>query len=53
MQRKKVAETPKFLGKCALVWHTCSVSHDPEGSRLCPQGTILCFSLMLSSFDTL
>ena len=40
-------------GRCALAWHTCHVSDDPEGSKLCPQGTILCFSLMPSSSDTL
>ena len=46
-------ETPNFQGRCALVWHTCYVSDDPEGSKLCPQGTIFCFRLMPSSSDTL
>ena len=33
--------------------YTCHASDDPEGSKLCPQDTILCFSLMPSSSDTL
>ena len=34
------AETPNFQGKYALVWHSCNVSDDREGSKMCPQGTI-------------
>ena len=47
------AETPNFQGKYALVWHTCNVSDDPEGSKLCPQGTIFFFRLVPSSSETL
>ena len=31
----------------------CHVSDDPEGSKLCPQGTFPFFSLMPSGPDTL
>ena len=48
-----VAEIPNLQGRCTLVWHTCYVSDDPEGSKLSPQGTISFFSLMPSSSDTL
>ena len=49
----EIAETPNLQGKCALVWNTYHVSDDPEGSRLCPQGTISFFSPMPSSSDAL
>ena len=49
----EVAETPNLQGTCALVWHTYHVSDDPKGSKYCPQGTILFFSLMPCSSDTL
>ena len=50
---KKVAETRNFQGRCTPVGYTCHVSDDPIGSKLCPQGTISFFSLMLSSSETL
>ena len=43
---EEVAENPNLWGRCALVWYKCHVSNDPEGSKLCPQGTISFFSLM-------
>ena len=48
-----MAETPNLQGTCALVWHTYHVSDDPKGSKYCPQGAILFFSLMPCSSDTL
>ena len=50
---KMVAETRNFQGRCTPVGYTCHVSDDPEGSKLCPQGTISFSSLMPSSSDTL
>ena len=50
---KKVVETRNFQGRCTLVGYTCHVSDDPEGSKLCPQGTISFSSLMPSSSATL
>ena len=50
---KKVAETRNFQSRCTPVGYTCHVSDDPEGSKLCPQGTISFSSLMPSSSDTL
>ena len=41
-----VAETRNLQGRCTLVRRMCHVSGDPEGSKLCPQGTIPFFSLM-------
>ena len=35
-----------------MVRRTCPVSDDPEGSKLCPQGTFPFSSLMPSSSDT-
>ena len=37
---------------CTMVRRTCPVSDDPEGSKLCPQGTFPFSSLMPSSSDT-
>ena len=48
-----VAETQNLQGRCTLVGRMCHVSDDPVGSKLCPQGTFLFFSLMPSSSDTL
>ena len=50
---RNIAEIWNFQGRCTSVWYTCHVSDDPEGSKLCPQGTIAFFSLMPSSSDTL
>ena len=50
---RKVTETRNFQGRCNPVGYTCHVSDDPEGSKLCPQGTISFSSLMPSSSDTL
>ena len=50
---RKVTETPNFQGRCTPVWYTSHVSDDSIGSKLCPQGTILFFSLMPSSSETL
>ena len=50
---KKVAETRNFQGRCTPMGYTCHVSDDPEGSKLCPQGTFPFFSLMPSGSDTL
>ena len=50
---KMVAETRNFQGRCTPVGYTCHVSDDPEGSKLCPQGTISFSSLMPSSSETL
>ena len=50
---RKVAETRNFQGRCTPGGYTCHVSDDPEGSKLCPQGTFPFFSLMPSSSDTL
>ena len=50
---KKVVETRNFQSRCTPVGYTCHVSDDPEGSKLCPQGTISFSSLMPSSSDTL
>ena len=50
---KMVAETRNFQGRCTPVGYTCHVSDDPEGSKLCPQGTISFSSLMASSSETL
>ena len=50
---RKVSETRNFQSRCIPVGYTCHVSHDPEGSKLCPQGTISFSSLMPSSSDTL
>ena len=36
-----------------MVRRTCPVSDDPDGSKLCPQGTISFFSLMPSSSEAL
>ena len=49
----EVAETPNLQGTCALVWHTYHVSDYLKGSKHCPQGAILFFSLMPCSSDTL
>ena len=49
----EIAETPNLQGTCALVWNTCHVSDDPEGSKLCPQGAISFFSPMPSTSDAL
>ena len=46
---RKVAETRNFQGRCTPVGYMCHVSDDPEGSKLCPQGTFPFFSLMPSS----
>ena len=50
---RKVAETRNFQGRCTLTWYTCHVSDDPEGSKLCPQGTFPFSSLRPSSSETL
>ena len=50
---KMVAETRNFLGRCTPVGYTCHVSDDPEGSKLCPQGTFPFSSLKPSSSETL
>ena len=50
---KKVVETRNFQGRWTPVGYTCHVSDDPEGSKLCPQGTISFSSLMPSSSDIL
>ena len=50
---RKVAETRNLQGRCTPVGYTCHVSDDPEGSKLCPQGTFPFSSLMPSSSDTL
>ena len=50
---RNIAETRNLQGTCTQVWYTCHVSDDPEGSKLCPQGTISFFSLMPSSSETL
>ena len=50
---KMVAETRNFQGRCTPVGYTCHVSDDPEGSKLCPQGTISFSSLMPFSSETL
>ena len=50
---KMVAETRNFQGRCTPVGYTCHVSDDPEGSKLCPQGTFPFSSLRPSSSDTL
>ena len=49
---KKVAETRNFQSRCTPEGYTCHVSDDSIGSKLCPQGTILIFSLMPSSSET-
>ena len=36
-----------------MIRRTCPVSDDPDGSKLCPQGTISFFSLMPSSSEAL
>ena len=41
---RKVTETRNFQGRCTPVGYTCHVSDDPEGSKLCPQGTFPFFS---------
>ena len=33
---EEVVEISNLRGRCALVWHTCHVSDDPEGTKLCP-----------------
>ena len=48
-----VAGTQNLQDRCTLVWRMCHVSDDPDGSKLCPQGTFPFFSLMPSSSDTL
>ena len=48
-----VGKTWNFQGMCVMVWRTCPVSDDPEGLKLCPQGTISFSSLMPSISDTL
>ena len=48
-----VAETWNLQGRCTLVLRMCHVSDDPDGSKLCPQGTIPFFNIMPSSSDTL
>ena len=50
---RNIAETRNFQGRCTLTWYTCHVSDDPEGSKLCPQGTFPFCSLMPSSSETL
>ena len=50
---KKVAETRNFQSRCIPGGYTCHVSDDPEGSKLCPQGTFPFSSLRPSSSDTL
>ena len=50
---RKVAETRNFQGRCTPVGYTCHVSDDPEGSKLCPQGTFPFSSLRPSSSETL
>ena len=50
---RNIPETQNFQGRCTLTWYTCHVSHDPERSILCPQGTFPFSSLMPSSSDTL
>ena len=50
---RKVAETRNFQGRCTPVGYTCHVSDDPEGSKLCPQGTFPFSSFRPSSSDTL
>ena len=48
-----VGKTLNFQGMCTMVRRTCPVGDDPEGSKLCPEGTITFSSLMPSSSDTL
>ena len=48
-----VTQTQSLQGTCILVWHMCHVNFDPARSKLTPQGSILFFSLMPSSSDTL
>ena len=50
---RKVAESRNFHCRCTPVGYTCHVSDDPEGSKLCPQGTFPFFSVMPSSSETL
>ena len=50
---RNIAETRNFQGRCTPMGYTCHVSDDPEGSKLCPQGTFPFFSLMASGSDTL
>ena len=52
-KRRSQRVPPNLRGRCALVWHKCHVSDDPENSKLCQQGTISFFSLMPCSSDTL
>ena len=48
---RNIAETQNFQGTCTPRWYTCHVSHDPGGSKLCPQGMISFSSLMPSSSE--
>ena len=50
---RNIAEIRNFQGWCTPGGYTCHVSDDPEGSKLCPQGTFPLSSLMPSSSDTL
>ena len=50
---RNMAETRNFQGRCTPLGYTCHVSDDPEGSKLCPQGTFPFSSLRPSSSDTL
>ena len=52
-QKFSKRRSQRSRGRCALVWHKCHVSDDPENSKLCPAGTISLFSLMPCSFVTL
>ena len=51
--KREESESPNFQGRCTLVWDVCHVSDVSIGSKLCPQGTISFFSLMVSSSEPL
>ena len=51
--KREESESPNFHGRCTLGWDVCHVSDVSIRSKLCPQGTISFFSLMVSSSEPL
>ena len=52
-ERNRSQRHETFRVGAPLMGYTCHVSDDPEGSKLCPQGTFPFSSLMPSGSDTL